>query len=192
MKGQRTMQPHQREQLARFLEEHPGFSPLLMGKDALVCGFQVGGSYLRIEEMERLIAAQPRLRRTRSGGAARRVVDGERPREAMKHAHRSDRLGHAGELAGHDAVLRVYRGKRVMVWECCHLADKHARSPVRGNSRAAKLLLVPEVRPPCRVLGLSLGTVVIIQRSNRDSRSSTARYVTLSPYTGKSTIQDPR
>ena len=32
-----------------------------MGEDALVCGFQVGGSYLRIEEMERLIATQPQF-----------------------------------------------------------------------------------------------------------------------------------
>jgi hypothetical protein len=46
------MQAHQLETFARFLEEHPGFSPLLMGEDALVCGFQVGGTFLRIEEME--------------------------------------------------------------------------------------------------------------------------------------------
>ena len=56
-----TMQAHQLETFARFLGEHPGFSPLLMGEDALVCGFQVGGSYLRIEEMERLIATQPQF-----------------------------------------------------------------------------------------------------------------------------------
>jgi hypothetical protein len=61
MKRQGIMQAHQLEQFAGFLEEHPGFSPLLMGQDALVCGFQVGGSYLRIEEMERLIAAQPQF-----------------------------------------------------------------------------------------------------------------------------------
>ena len=58
MKRQGTMQAHQLETFARFLGEHPGFSPLLMGEDALVCGFQVGGSYLRIEEMERLIATR--------------------------------------------------------------------------------------------------------------------------------------
>ena len=61
MKRQATMQAHQLETFARFLEEHPDFSPLLMGQDALVCGFQVGGSFLRIEEMERLIATQPRF-----------------------------------------------------------------------------------------------------------------------------------
>jgi hypothetical protein len=61
MKRQATMQTHQLENFARFLEEHPGFSPLLMGQDALVCGFQVGGSYLQIAEMERLIATQPQF-----------------------------------------------------------------------------------------------------------------------------------
>ena len=61
MKRQETMQAHQLEKFARFLEEHPGFSPLLMGEDARVCGFQVGGSFLRIEEMEGLIATQPQF-----------------------------------------------------------------------------------------------------------------------------------
>ena len=61
MKRQGTMQSYQLESFARFLEEHPGFSPLLMGQDALVCGFQVGGSFLRIEEMEQLIATQPQF-----------------------------------------------------------------------------------------------------------------------------------
>jgi hypothetical protein len=61
MQRQGTMQAHQIEKFARFLEEHPGFSPLLMGEDALVCGFQVGGSFLRIEEMEALIATQPQF-----------------------------------------------------------------------------------------------------------------------------------
>ena len=61
MKRHGTMQAHQLEKFARFLEEHPSFSPLLMGEDALVCGFQVGGSYLRIEEMDRLIATQPQF-----------------------------------------------------------------------------------------------------------------------------------
>jgi hypothetical protein len=61
MKRQSTMQAYQLEKFARFLEEHPLFSPLLMGQDALVCGFQVGGSYLQIEEMERLMATQPQF-----------------------------------------------------------------------------------------------------------------------------------
>jgi hypothetical protein len=54
-----TLQAHQFEKFARFLAEHPGFSPLLMGPDALVCGFQVGGAYLAIAEMEKMMAIQP-------------------------------------------------------------------------------------------------------------------------------------
>jgi hypothetical protein len=69
MKRQGTMHAHQLEKFARFLEEHPGFSPLLIGEDALLCGFQVGGSLLRIEELERLIAP-PAAVRCATGGAA--------------------------------------------------------------------------------------------------------------------------
>ena len=61
MKKHGIILAHRLEAFVRFLEEHPSFSPLLMGEDALVCGFQVGGSFLRIEEMERLIATQPRF-----------------------------------------------------------------------------------------------------------------------------------
>lgn len=61
MKRQETTLAHRSETFVRFLEEHPGFSPLLMGEDALVCGFQVGSSFLQTEEMERLIATQPRF-----------------------------------------------------------------------------------------------------------------------------------
>lgn len=61
MKKQGTIPAHRLEAFVRFLEGHPSFSPLLMGEDALVCGFRVGGSFLRIGEMERLIATQPRF-----------------------------------------------------------------------------------------------------------------------------------
>jgi hypothetical protein len=40
------MQAHQLETFARFLEEPPSFSPMLTGENALVCGFQAGGSFL--------------------------------------------------------------------------------------------------------------------------------------------------
>lgn len=53
------MQAHQLEPFAQFLDEHPGFSPLLTGEDAVICGFQVGGCFLRVDEMERLIATCP-------------------------------------------------------------------------------------------------------------------------------------
>jgi hypothetical protein len=56
-----TMHSDQMKPFADFLEEHPGFSPLLTGEDGLVCGFQVGGCFLRIDEMERLIATRPRF-----------------------------------------------------------------------------------------------------------------------------------
>jgi CBS-domain-containing membrane protein len=58
MKTHATLQAHQLEKFAQFLEEHPGFVPLLFGQDALVCGFQVGGSYLGITELEKMIATQ--------------------------------------------------------------------------------------------------------------------------------------
>jgi len=58
MKRQGLMQAHQLEKFARFLDEHPGFSPLLIGQDALVCGFQMGGSFLGIEQLEWLIATE--------------------------------------------------------------------------------------------------------------------------------------
>jgi hypothetical protein len=59
MKRQATLQPHQLERFVKFLEEHPGFSPTLIGEDALVCGFQVGGSFLAIDELEKMIATEP-------------------------------------------------------------------------------------------------------------------------------------
>ena len=59
MKRRETMRAEQLEKLAGFLEEHPGFSPLLMGEDAFVYGFQVGCSHLTIHAMEALIATQP-------------------------------------------------------------------------------------------------------------------------------------
>ena len=49
------------EQLVRFLEEHPGFSPLLEGEDAVVYGFQTGDCFLTLSEMEQLIGAEPRF-----------------------------------------------------------------------------------------------------------------------------------
>jgi len=61
MKRQGRMQARQLYVFARFLQEHPSFSPTLTGEDALVCGFQVGGSFLFIEEMERLIVTQPQF-----------------------------------------------------------------------------------------------------------------------------------
>jgi len=49
------------EQFARFLEEHPGFSPLLEGEEAVVYGFQTGGCFLTLGEMGQLVGAEPRF-----------------------------------------------------------------------------------------------------------------------------------
>jgi hypothetical protein len=59
MKHQETMQASQLERAAFFLEEHPGFSPELIGPDAVVRGFRVGGCFLTIAEMELLVNAKP-------------------------------------------------------------------------------------------------------------------------------------
>lgn len=55
MKTPGTLQTYQCE-LARFLDEHPVFSPLLKGENAAVVGFQVGECFLALAEMERLIS----------------------------------------------------------------------------------------------------------------------------------------
>jgi hypothetical protein len=66
-----TIRADQLETFAHFLEEHPSFSPLLFGEDALVCGFQVGQCLLSIEEMEQLVNTKQR-RRSRDTAAPRR------------------------------------------------------------------------------------------------------------------------
>jgi hypothetical protein len=73
-----TTQPYQ-WQLARFLEEHPSFSPFLKGADAAVSGFQVGKCFLTLDEMERLISTPvdmqlaAQLRTAPSGMSKRRM-----------------------------------------------------------------------------------------------------------------------
>jgi hypothetical protein len=60
MKTQRTIQTHQLEKFARFLEIHPGFYPELEEENAMVCGFHVGGCFLAIADMDMIISSQPR------------------------------------------------------------------------------------------------------------------------------------
>jgi hypothetical protein len=55
MKTLTAMRTSQVEKFALFLEEHPGFSPELVGDDAFVHGFRVGECFLSVDEMERLI-----------------------------------------------------------------------------------------------------------------------------------------
>jgi hypothetical protein len=59
MKTQGTMQGNQLEEFARFLEMHPGFYPELEEENAMVCGFYVGGCFLTIAEMDRLVSSRP-------------------------------------------------------------------------------------------------------------------------------------
>ncbi len=59
MKTSANIRAGQLEIFARFLEEHPGFSPLLQGEDAVVFGFQTGHCVLTLGEMERLVGAEP-------------------------------------------------------------------------------------------------------------------------------------
>ena len=58
MKTLRAMQAGQMGKFARFLEEHPGFAPELMGENAHVYGFRVGECVLSVDEMESLIDTQ--------------------------------------------------------------------------------------------------------------------------------------
>lgn len=55
MKTRTVMQISQIGKFARFLEEHPGFSPELFGGNADVYGFRVGECVLSVDEMEKLI-----------------------------------------------------------------------------------------------------------------------------------------
>jgi hypothetical protein len=55
MKTLTAMRTSQIEKFACFLEDHPGFSPELIGDNAYVYGFHVGESLLSVDEMERLI-----------------------------------------------------------------------------------------------------------------------------------------
>ena len=55
MKTLTAMRTSQIGKFARFLDEHPGFSPELVGDNADVYGFRVGESLLSADEMERLI-----------------------------------------------------------------------------------------------------------------------------------------
>jgi len=59
MKASANMQADQMERFAKFLEEHPGFTPLLQGEEAVIFGFQTGDCFLTLSEMDRLIAAEP-------------------------------------------------------------------------------------------------------------------------------------
>jgi len=57
MKRENAMDAQQLGELARFLDDHPAFSPTFSSSsdDAILCGFQVGECYLTLDEMEYLL-----------------------------------------------------------------------------------------------------------------------------------------
>jgi hypothetical protein len=57
MESANTMGAHQLGELARFLDDHPAFSPTFSSSsdDPILCGFQVGECVLRLEEMYYLL-----------------------------------------------------------------------------------------------------------------------------------------
>jgi len=55
------MRADQLERFAQFLDEHPGFAPLLQGEEAVIFGFQIGDCFLTLSEMDRLVGAEPRF-----------------------------------------------------------------------------------------------------------------------------------
>lgn len=61
METANTIDAHQLGELARFLDEHPGFSPLF-SDDAILCGSRVGECSLSLEDMKCFLAC-PRERR---------------------------------------------------------------------------------------------------------------------------------
>jgi hypothetical protein len=78
MKTLTAMRTSQIGKFARFLDEHPGFSPELVGENADVYGFRVGESLLSVDEMERLIDTSVLCRRRDLGTEVRRLRAGRR------------------------------------------------------------------------------------------------------------------
>ena len=73
MKTTDTMDALQLEELARFLDEHPGFSPVF-SDDAILCGFRVGTCCLSLDNVQELFYVPREQRLSRSlAGTARRV-----------------------------------------------------------------------------------------------------------------------
>ena len=90
MKSQRTMQASQLEELALFIEEHPGFSPELKGDDAFICGFRVGKCFLTLTRMRRLVATRPHFN---AGETALLLASSERVRaDGMTLGDRVDQV----------------------------------------------------------------------------------------------------
>ena len=73
MKNTHAMDTQQPGELARFLDEHPGFSPVF-SDDAILCGFRVGTCCLSLDNVQELFYVPRQQRLSRSlAGTARRV-----------------------------------------------------------------------------------------------------------------------
>jgi hypothetical protein len=57
MESANVMDAHQLGELARFLDDHPAFSPTFSSDDAILCGFRVGNCFVTMDEMEYLLHA---------------------------------------------------------------------------------------------------------------------------------------
>ncbi len=53
MKTENATQIQRSDDLARFLDEHPGFSPVF-SDNAILCGFRVGTSCLSLDNVQEL------------------------------------------------------------------------------------------------------------------------------------------
>lgn len=62
MKNPNATNDQQLGELARFLDEHPGFSPVF-SDDSILCGFRVGTCCLSLDNVQELFDVPPRERR---------------------------------------------------------------------------------------------------------------------------------
>jgi hypothetical protein len=73
MKTARTVGAQQLEELARFLEEHPSFTPVF-SDDAVLCGFRIGTNCLSLDDVQELffVPREQRLARIVNQSTPRR------------------------------------------------------------------------------------------------------------------------
>ncbi len=81
MNNPNTIHDQQLGELVRFLDEHPGFSPVFCD-DAILCGFRVGTSCLSLDNVQELffVPREQRLARLLTGSERLPVVDDKRPK----------------------------------------------------------------------------------------------------------------
>lgn len=70
MKILNAINDQQLGEMARFLDEHPAFSPVF-SDDAVLCGFRVGTSCLSLDDVQELFFVPREQRLARLTGSAR-------------------------------------------------------------------------------------------------------------------------